>query len=199
MNVPHTPYMTDTNMHAAAETVQHRIIETSAVSTYIPGIMKPMMKSLILLLAAGSAAAPRTGDLEFSLEFLRNFDTEVASLLDAYLEAVPECPIREDTPVRLWVIDTAWIRTSGALETALSIDTRGAEAGFPVPEWEDYLSATGDYLEAFGTVQEAYHSVPPPDGPGSLGLEADLLRADSLWRVAEFNLYERLAEEGYHE
>jgi len=186
-------------MHASWETVQHLIIETSALSTYIPGTMKPMMISLILLLAAQIVAAPRPGDPEFSLEFLRNFDTEIAGLLDAYLEAVPECPLREDTPVRLWVIDTAWIRANGALETALSIDTRGFGSDFPVLEWETYLSASGDYLEVFGTVQKAYHLVPPPDGPGSLELEMHLLRADSLWRMAELNLYERLAEEGYHE
>lgn len=135
----------------------------------------------------------------FSLDFLRNLDIEVAGLLDAYLEAVPECPARPDTPIRLWVLDVAWLRVNGALDTALELDSTSFDPYFPSQEWEAYLQASGDCLAVFGTISETYHLDSVPDSMRCIELETDLLRADSLWRVAESNLFMRLAEEGYHE
>jgi hypothetical protein len=137
--------------------------------------------------------------VSFFLDFLRDLDIEVAGLLDAYLEAVPECPVRSDTPIRLWVLDVAWLRVSGILDTALELDSHAFGPDFPSREWEVYLQASSSFLTVFGTISETYHLDSVPDSTRCIELETDLLRADSLWRETESNLFLRLAEEGYHE
>jgi hypothetical protein len=161
--------------------------------------MKNVLAVFLLVMSAPPAESVQAAGSSFSLEFLRDLDIEVAGLLDAYLEAVPECPARADTPIRLWVLDVAWLRVGGVLKTAMELDTLGFGTGFPMQEWVLYLQASGTFLDLFGSISETYHSDSVPESQRCIDLETDLLRADSLWRVAEFNLFERLAEEGYHE
>jgi hypothetical protein len=161
--------------------------------------MRHVCVALLMLASAPPVGSVQMDASSFSLEFLQNLDIEVAGLLDAYLEAVPECPAREDTPIRLWVLDVAWLRVSGALDTALELDSSCFRPDFPLQEWEAFLQASGDCLAVFGTISETYHSDSVPGTIRCIELETDLLRADSLWRVAEFTLFERLVEEGYHE
>lgn len=174
-------------------------IETHPVPDYIPRAMRTVAALLLLLLAVPSSGRAQTEGTAFPLVFLRDLDNEVAGLLDAYLEAVPECPARADTPIRLWVLDVAWLRADGARSTAMALDTREFGPDFPAPEWEAYLLASGALLDVFGSIAEAYHSDSVPGEMLCIGLETDLLLADSLWRAAELTLFERLAEEGYHE
>jgi hypothetical protein len=175
------------------------LIETPPDSSYIDHQMRSIFAAVFMLASAPPVGSVQTDDHSFSLVFLRDLDIEVAGLLDAYLEAVPECPARADTPIRLWVLDVAWLRVSGALDTALRLDSTGFAPDFPLQEWEAYLQAAGDCLAVFGTISETYHSDSVPGMMRCIELETDLLRADSLWRVAEFSMFERLAEEGYHE
>jgi len=135
---------------------------------------------------------------EFSLEFLLALDREVSGLLGAYLEAVPECPVRNDTPIRLWVLDAAWLRTRAVLDEAKDIE-HDAASEFPVHYWEVYLTRSREYLEVFGSLQRRYHEDTLPDSALCVQMELQILEADSLWSIAELNLFVRLTEEGYNE
>jgi len=165
------------------------------MKTKLPAVLVAML----LLTAPVPSASAQPPSAGFQLAFLRDIDVEIAGLLDAYLEAVPECPVRADTPVRPWVLDVALLRVGGAIETAAGLDVSSFGDPFPVTEWEDYLLTAADLRDVFRAISETCHSDSVPDSLTSIGLEGDLLRADARWREAESRLYERLAEEGYHE
>ena len=120
-------------------------------------------------------------------------DREMSGLLDAYLEAVPECPVREDTPVRIWLLDLAWLRATSSMRAA---------ASYPLPEkegleeaWSTYLKTSAEFLSVFRNVRDVYSEGLFSDSSLSLELERRLISADSLWQTAEVHLLNTFAEE----
>ena len=127
------------------------------------------------------------------MQFIVNFDREISGLMDAYLEAVPECPVYPDTPVRLWVLDLAWIRANGAICEA---ETLAAVFSDSIAEaWLSYLDASAAYLSVFSDIQRTYHETVVPDHSVCIELENELLIADSLWRHYEMTLFKMFTEE----
>ncbi len=150
------------------------------------------MSGLIALLATVlQAAAPVADGFGHGLLTL---DREMGGLLDSYLEAVPECPARNDTPIRLWQLDLGWLRASSAL-----LSFRGGppfDAGPAVSEaLEDYLAACKRYLAAYGRVRMFYHGDGHPDSARSVALEDELISADSAWLESGARLFGTLGEE----
>ena len=176
------------------------VIETGYSSTYIPDAMKTRMTFALLVLPA-LLTLPSSGaaDEAFTLDFLLTLDREVSGLLDAYLEAIPECPVSMDTPLRLWVLDAAWLRTRAVLDHAASVLPGDDPPVFPMESWEAYLARSEGYLDVFRSIQVSYHEEPIPDSIHSVEMELRILEADSVWRNAEQELFTRLAEEGFHE
>ncbi len=127
------------------------------------------------------------------MQFIVNFDREISGLLDAYLEAVPECPVYPDTPVRLWVLDLAWIRADAAICEAETLVTVFSDS--IAVAWLSYLDSSAAYLRVFSEIQRTYHETPVPDHSVSIELEDELLIADSLWRYYEMNLFKMFTEE----
>lgn len=149
---------------------------------------------MILLFLPVEAQTSETGIPEpHIMQFIVNFDREISGLLDAYLEAVPECPVYPDTPVRLWVLDLAWIRADAAINEAESL-----RAVFPdsiAEVWSSYLNSSKEYLRVFSVIQRTYHQIDVPESSICLELEHELLIADSIWRIEEINLFELFTEE----
>ena len=125
-----------------------------------------------------------------------NTDREVAGLLDAYLEAVPECPVRPDTPIRVGVLDLAWLRADAAMEQLDGLDIARHIPDTMAYVWTEYIASTRRLLDVFTEVQEAYHGPVLPESLLCMELEDRLIRADSIWRRSERALFELLAEEG---
>lgn len=176
------------------------VIETGYPSTYIPDAMKTIMTFALWVLPALLALpSPGAADEVFTLDFLLTLDREVSGLLDAYLEAIPECPVRMDTPLRLWVLDAAWLRTRAVLDHAASVYPVDDPPGFPVGSWDAFLAESEGYLDVFRSIQVSYHEESFPDSVQSVEMELRILEADSVWRNAELELFTRLAEEGFHE
>ncbi|MFO8183842.1 MAG: hypothetical protein R6U39_06670 [Candidatus Aegiribacteria sp.] len=152
-----------------------------------------VLSALILCLTFPSAAAASPG----TFPLLVDLDREVSGLLDAYLEAVPECPVLPDTPLRMWLLDLAWLRAGAAIDELMELD---GEALFPEDSsrsvWDEYVTLTGNLFEVFSEIQSAYHGPLLPDSAVSVELEARLLEADSAWRRSEMVLFELLSEEG---
>jgi hypothetical protein len=156
--------------------------------------MKTILSTLILVLlpVEGHAAQTRIPEPHI-MQFIVNFDREISGLLDAYLEAVPECPVYSDTPVRLWVLDLAWIRADAAINEAEILVTVFTDS--TAAAWLSYLSSSAAYLRAFSDIQRTYHETVVPDPSVCIELENELLLADSLWRIDEMNLFELFTEE----
>lgn len=114
---------------------------------------------------------------------------EMAGLLDGYLEAVPECPPRPDTPVRLWQMDSAWLRANAVLGAVVDTAGTGAE-----PEWTGYMQACRGLMAAYRSVLDAYHAG-LPDSASAVRLEDGLLAACSLYADRENRLLSTLEEE----
>jgi hypothetical protein len=120
-------------------------------------------------------------------------DREMSGLLDAYLEAVPECPVREDTPVRIWLMDLAWLRASGTVRESSGI--RLYLSGDLLAAWQTYLKNSSRYLTLFRSVRDVYNRDDLPDSSLSLELETQLMDMDSLWHESEALLLNIYAEE----
>lgn len=159
-----------------------------------------MMKNILLILilalipVAGKAVAahlpePRT------MQLIVDTDREIAGLLDAYLEAVPECPVYPDTPIRLWVLDLAWLRADAAISEIKLINEGAVFSDSTVDVWEAYLFSSTEYLRVFSEIQRIYHQTNVPDGAVCIELESMLLNIDSLWHIHETRLFELFAEE----
>lgn len=148
---------------------------------------------LMICLAFPSAAV---ASLE-ALPLLVDLDREVSGLLDAYLEAVPECPVLPDTPLRIWLLDLAWLRAEAAIDELMELD--GDALFFDDSSrsvWVEYVTDTGELFDAFSDIQSAYHDPRLPDSALSVELEIRLLEADSAWRRSETALFELISEEG---
>lgn len=147
---------------------------------------------MIMLLCLSTAARSTPVDPRV----LSEMDREVSGLLDAYLEAVPECPLRPDTPLRLWVLDLAWLRAGAAIDSVLKMDPPQQLADSQLGSWADFVGCTGDLFDVYTTVQRAYHGPTLPDSSECILLEDHLIRADSIWCHSERVLLELLSEEG---
>ncbi len=146
----------------------------------------------IVLAVALSASSPGGGE-ELGVHDLAQLSREMTGLLDGYLEAVPECPPREDTPIRLWRMDSAWLRAGAVFEAVM--DTATAPAGAGPVAWRAYTRSCGDLLDAYADVMEAYHGG-LPDSVGAVRLENGILTACSLYAAREEALLDLLEEEG---
>ncbi len=146
-----------------------------------------------LLISVGSAQAPRLNDSCFDI--IVDLDREMAGLLDAYLEAVPECPITPETPVRIWVLDVAWLRASAALSTAAALDIHSISSAEISEAWTGYLHSSQQYLNVFRIIQKTYHEDILPESHLCIELENQLIEYDSLWSLEEAVFFELLAEE----
>jgi len=124
-----------------------------------------------------------------------DMDREIEGLLDAYLEAVPECPVHPDTPVRLWVLDLAWLRADAVINEAETLNTGSFLSGSTMEVWSEYLFSSKEYLNVFLEIQQAYHNTDVPDSILCIELENELLNIDSIWSVDETNLFESFVEE----
>lgn len=152
---------------------------------------------LLLVLVAAEAAAAAVSDDDIAV--LIELDREMSGLLDAYLEAVPECPVHPDTPIRLWVIDLAWLRAEAAIQRAVALPPPVAPADSAGDCWSDYLAAADEYFNVFSQVQRVYHGVTLPGSTLCLELENSLIVADSIWHLSEMTLFETIAEEDLYE
>ena len=146
-----------------------------------------------MLIVICSAEAQQLSDSY--IDVIVNLDREMAGLLDAYLEAVPECPITSETPVRLWLLDVAWLRAAAALDSAETLDIHSISSHDLAEAWTSYLNASQQYLNVFRTIQIAYREVIPPDSEVCIELENQLLEYDSLWSLKEAVFFELFAEE----
>ncbi len=156
--------------------------------------MKTMLFILVLGLLPAEIYAAQTMIPEPAImQFIVNFDREISGLMDAYLEAVPECPVYPDTPVRLWVLDLAWIRADAAISEAETLVTVFSDS--IAEAWSSYLDSSTEYLRAFSEIQRTYHETVVPDHSVCIELENELLIADSLWRHYEMNLFKMFTEE----
>lgn len=173
-----------------------QVIETTVRNLYICGMMKILSVILYissLLISAGSAQAQRLSDS--CLDVIVDLDREMAGLLDAYLEAVPECPITPETPVRIWVLDVAWLRANAALDIAETLDIHTISSDNLSEAWTGYLNSSQQYLNVFRIIQKTYHEDILPDSYLCIELENQLLEYDSLWSLEETTFFELLAEE----
>ncbi|MCK4806452.1 MAG: hypothetical protein KAT09_02335 [Candidatus Aegiribacteria sp.] len=157
-------------------------------------MMKTILSILILALLPVEGHTAETRILEPQvMQFLINFDREISGLLDAYLEAVPECPVYPDTPVRLWVLDLAWIRADAAINEAETLGTAFSDSTTEV--WLAYLNSSKEYLRVFTDIQRTYHQTVVPESTVCIELENGLLSADSLWRIDEIRFFKLFTEE----
>jgi hypothetical protein len=129
------------------------------------------------------------------MEPLVMLDREVSGLLDAYLEAVPECPVRQDTPLRMWVLDLAWLRADAAIDEVMNVDYSELFTDNQMVVWDEFRLRTKALFDVYTEVQRVYHESSPPDTGLSIRLEDSLLEADSLWRESEMILFETISEE----
>lgn len=169
------------------------ILEKQAGRPYIRPMNMKIFTVLTLCLAFPSAAAASSG----AFPLLVDLDREMSGLLDAYLEAVPECPVLQDTPLRLWLLDLAWLRAGAAIDELMELD---GDALLPDDSsrsvWTEYVTLTGNLYDVFSKIQSAYHGSRLPDSALSVELEVMLLEADSAWRRSEMALFELISEEG---
>ncbi|MBN2586578.1 MAG: hypothetical protein JXR55_04720 [Candidatus Fermentibacteraceae bacterium] len=151
-----------------------------------------MITVLTMLLVLPSAGRTPAEDLQILIDV----DREVSGLLDAYLEAVPECPARSDTPLRLWVLDLAWIRAGSAIDSMMTLQPPMLLPDSQLSSWTDFISGTEELFRVYDEIQSAYHAPSLPDSSLCVMLEDRLLRADSVWRHSEMVLFELMSEEG---
>lgn len=143
-----------------------------------------MVVAIALAAGSDSMTAPVLAPLLIGL------DREVSGLMDAYLEAVPECPVREDTPVRLWLLDLAAFRASAAISRI-----HGAPRdGVPEADLKSYLASCESYIRLYAGLQEFYHGGGYDDPARSMELESLLIRADSVWLAAGAALFGAMGE-----
>lgn len=149
------------------------------------------MALTVAVLTTMAAAGVRSDHLQVLLDV----DREVSGLLDAYLEAVPECPVRSDTPIRLWVLDLAWLRAGAAIDSLLELDPVGFLPESRLDAWMEFTANTEGLFRVYTEVQRLYHGTSLPDSSTCVELEDRLINADSTWRHAQMTLLEYLSEE----
>lgn len=159
-------------------------------------MMKKILFTLILMVfpSAGNEVVARVPEPQ-TMQLIIDFDREIAGLLDAYLEAVPECPVYTDTPVRLWVLDLAWLRADAAIEEVEIINTEAEFSDSTAKAWSAYFLSSKEYLRVFSEIQSAYHQTTVPESTVCIELESKLLNIDSLWRIDETELFVLFVEE----
>ena len=172
------------------------ILETHRQNSYIPGMKKILFLALVFSLVPHAAktveaqlAEPR------SMQLIVNLDREISGLLDAYLEAVPECPVHPDTPVRLWVLDLAWLRADAAIDEAETLLYGSLPSDSAAEAWTSYLASSIEYLNVFSEIQRTYHQTAVPESTICIELENSILYTDSVWRTDEIKLFELFAKE----
>ena len=173
-----------------------QVIESTGRNLYICLMMKRLSVILcisVLLISVVSVYAQQSGDSTFDV--IVNCDREIAGLLDAYLEAIPECPVTTHTPVRIWVLDVAWLRASAALDTAETLNIHSISSDNLSEAWTDYLHSSRQDLNVFRIIQKTYHEDILPGSHLCIELENQLLEYDSLWSLEEAAFFELLAEE----
>ncbi|MBD3370611.1 hypothetical protein GF402_09640 [Candidatus Fermentibacteria bacterium] len=126
-------------------------------------------------------------------ESLQSIDREVCGLLDAYLEAVPECPPREDTPIRLWQLDMAWLRVNSVLAEQLP-SIRAPGRGDIDSLCAEYRTACVRLVDHYQSIMQAYHADVLPDSISAVELEIGLLELDSSYILVENQLCRLIAE-----
>ncbi|OPL19457.1 MAG: hypothetical protein AVO35_10590 [Candidatus Aegiribacteria sp. MLS_C] len=146
----------------------------------------------VVLLTVIGAEAVGSGHLQV----LADLDREVSGLLDAYLEAVPECPVRSDTPIRVWVLDLAWLRAGAAIDSLLGMDAEEFLPDSQLNVWRDFTSSTESIFRIYSDIQSLYHTTSLPDSLTCIEMEDRLITADSTWRHAQMTLLDILSEEG---
>jgi hypothetical protein len=149
------------------------------------------MLPILAAISIGQVVFPQGEFL--ALARLTAFDREMAGLVDAYLEAVPECPPRIDTPVRLWEMDISIIRARLARAHLFpltgflpDIETRLA--------FKHYLYASDRYMSCFAGLLESYRVGGLPDSAAAIALEDGLIEADSVWTDCGAALFGLLEE-----
>lgn len=172
------------------------ILETPSKNSYIPTTMKILFFALILAIVPYplNAVGPRLPEPQ-TMQLIMNLDREISGLLDAYLEAVPECPVYPDTPVRLWVLDLAWLRAEAAIDEFERLNTGATFSDSTAEAWSAYLLSSKEYLRVFSVIQGTYHQAGVPESTVCIELESELLSIDSLWRINETELLELFVEE----
>jgi hypothetical protein len=127
------------------------------------------------------------------VESLQSIDREMCGLLDSYLEAVPECPPRADTPIRTWQLDMAWLRVNSMLAEKLpSVRAPGRRDVDSL--CTEYRRACVRLLDHYERIMQAYHADVLPDSISAVELEIGLLELDSSYISVEKQLC-RLIEE----
>ncbi|MBC8428875.1 MAG: hypothetical protein H8D05_01385 [FCB group bacterium] len=126
------------------------------------------------------------------LGIIIHLDREISALFDAYLQAVPQCPISKGNEANNWIIDIALLRAKFAYTLALNFPQ--SPDSTLTNAWIDYLDASLQYIEVFSVIQKTYHS--SVDSIVSVALENELILCDSLWSVRETDLFQILAEKG---
>jgi len=134
--------------------------------------------------------APVSSERAF-ISLIDRMDREMSGLFDGYLEAVPECPVLEDTPLRIWLLDLAWLRASGTLTAARAFPLYDADLE---EAWHAYIVTSVDYLKRFRHVRDVYARGFLPDTSLSIDLERMLFNADSVWQLSEEALLNTFAE-----
>ena len=150
-----------------------------------------MIAEALLLIAALSLPGDGSG-VPLGIEGLTRLSREMSGLLEGYLEAVPECPPAQDTPIRLWQLDNAWLRASTVFHEVE--DSTSASSGAPPAEWDAYLAACRGLLSAYRRTMTAYHGG-LPDSALATELENGLIAACSLYAQREAELVYCLREE----
>ena len=153
--------------------------------------VRSLLLSVVAVVSVSAAASDEPA------EVLMQLDREVAGLLDSYLEAVPECPVREDTPVRLWLLDLAWLRASLAVERAQGISAWISGQGEEIElAWDSCLASIDDCLVLYEELRDFYRT-PAWEAPElSMLLEDSLIYTDSVWMQCELDLFGLLNEKG---
>jgi len=145
----------------------------------------------VLICLIQNPAAPDSEEIAF-ISLIDRMDREMSGLFDGYLEAVPECPVLEDTPIRIWLLDLAWLRASGTLTTARAFSSPDDADLEEV--WHTYIATSANYLKCFRHVRNIYARGFLPDTSLSIDLERMLFNADSIWQLSEEALLNTFAE-----
>jgi hypothetical protein len=168
--------------------MQHRI-------ECLPGYLyiQDMGTSIALAICISVAQIAQIDADESFVTVIDRMDREISGLLDAYLEGIPECPVRDDTPVRIWLLDLAWLRATGSIRDASSYPLPAVEG--LEDAWSRYLKTSVSLISVFRYVRDIYSQDLIPDSSLSLELEIRLIDAYSLWQTAEAHLLNTYTEE----
>ena len=163
------------------------------------GMFKRILFIFVVLLNVFTVygSSGTTGEAITFSYLLWNLDREVAGLFDCYFEAVPECPVRQDTPVRLWLLDLAWLRATAAFQEAQIIEDGVVPYPDLVDPWQDYIQTTEEYITFYEDLRNFYHDRTVTElDEYSLILEDSLICIDSIWLEKHGVLFSLLSEKG---